>query len=197
MKGLIQKSLLAAALVATLTVSYGSEVSNSLKKEGKTTNLTLENVKTGSILQIKDINGLILYKETIKKEGHYSKEFDLTALPNGNYYFELNKEVEIVEIPFSVADGQVTFDKQSKKTIYKPVVYYHDGKMTISKMSFDAETMDISIYYEGYDKVLSDKNIGKKGNVLGKMYDFTGSKKGTYTIIIKNNGRKFINNVKI
>ena len=197
MKGLIKKSVLVAALFAALTLSYGSEASGSSNEKSKTTNLTLKDVKSGSILQIKDANGLILYKESIKQNGNYSKQFDLTELPNGNYYFELNKEVEIIEIPFVVTEGEVTFNKQSKKTIYKPVVYFNDGKMYISKLTFDAETMDISIYYEDNDRVIKDKNIGKKGNVLGKIYDFTGSEKGTYTVIIKNNGREFVKTVQI
>ena len=198
MKGLIKKTVVMAAMIAAIAVSYANEVShNESKNEMKTTNLTFANVKSGAILKIIDKNGFILYKEVIEKEGSYSKEFDLTELPNGNYYFELNKEVEIIEIPFSVSKGIVKFDKQSKKIIYKPVVYFNDSKVFISKMSFDAETMDVSIYYEGDNKVLKDKNIGKKGNVLGKIYDFTGSEKGTYTVIINNNGREFVNRVKI
>ena len=184
------------ALVAGAAFSYANEVSRELKKENVTV-MAFENVKKGSVLQIKDKNGLILYKETIKAQGNYSKEFDLTALPNGAYYFELDKEVEIIEIPFKVVEGEVTFDKDSKKTIFKPVVYYNDGKMFISKMSFDAETMDIAIYYENDQPVLKDKNIGKTGNVIGKIYDFKGSEYGTYTVVIKNNGREFVNKVKI
>ncbi|NNC70875.1 MAG: hypothetical protein HKN90_08655 [Flavobacteriaceae bacterium] len=198
MKGLIKKVLVMVALIAAVTVSYANEIShNESKNEKNTTNLTLANVKSGAILKIIDKNGFILYKEVIEKEGTYSKEFDLTELPNGNYFFELNKEVEIIEIPFSVSNGVVKFDKHSKKTIFKPVVYYNDGKVFISKMSFDAETMDVSIYYEDDTKVLKDAKIAKKGNVLGKIYDFTGSEKGTYTLIITNNGREFVNQVKI
>ena len=198
MKGLIKRSLVLVALTAAITVSYANEVSHTkTDNRSNSTNITFKNVKQGSVLQIKDKNGLILYKEAIKSEGNYSKQFDLTALPDGAYYFELNKEIEIIEIPFMVSKGVVTFNKESKKTIFKPVAYYSDGKVYISKMSFDAETMDVSIYYENNQRVLKDNNIGKRGNTLGKIYDFTGSEKGTYTVIINSNGREFVNKVKI
>lgn len=196
MKGLIKKGFLLVALVAAITVSYANEVSHDPNEDAKT-RLTLENVESGAVLQIKDVNGLILYKEAIKQNGDYSKEFDLTELPNGDYYFELNKSVEIIEIPFTVSEKAVTFDKDSKKKIFKPLVYVNNGKMHISKLSFEDEAMDVTIYYENSDKVLYDKNMDRKGATLGKMYDFEGSEKGTYTVVVKSSGREFVNTVKI
>ena len=43
-----------------------------------------------STLSIVDMQGLALYKEAIEQNGFYSKGFDLTTLPKGDYFFELN-----------------------------------------------------------------------------------------------------------
>ena len=112
MKTAIRKSLVLVALLVAVTVSYGNEISgNTNNGKGVRTNMTFKNVKKGSVLYIKDMNGLVLYKEAIKVNGHYSKGFDLTSLPDGDYYFEMNKEVVMNVIPFKVMSSVVTFDK--------------------------------------------------------------------------------------
>ncbi len=196
MKRLIKKGFLLVALLAAITVSYANQVLHNPSEDAKT-RLTFKNVNSGAVLKIIDINGLILYKEAIKESGNYSEEFDLTGLPNGNYYFQLNKSVEIIEIPFTVSDKIVTFDKESKKKIFKPLVYVNKNKMHVSKLSFEEESMEITIYYQNSDKVLYDNNMDRKGTILGKMYDFKGSEKGIYTIVIETGGREFVNTVKI
>lgn len=94
MKNVIKNSkkffLSAAILIATL--GYANTIEESMvNKEAALTALTLANVKKGNSLSIKDQNGIIVYKELIAKSGNYTKGFDLTALPDGNYFFELDK----------------------------------------------------------------------------------------------------------
>lgn len=196
MKRLVKTSLVIVVMFATM-VSYANEFPLLPKERTKdVTNVTFENVKQGSLLIIKDSNELILYKEFIKKPGKYSKGFDLTALPNGDYYFELDKEVQIKIIPFKVSFKKVIFDKDTETTIFKPVVYVKNNKVYVSKLSFDNEVLEIKIINEGNEFVLSEK-IEKIGDRLGKIYNFSTSEKGTYLIIIKSSGRRFENYIKI
>ena len=58
-------------MFATL-LSFANEASfYSIKNDAKRTSLTLDNVKQGNLLSIKDNNGIILYKEIIQKSGTY------------------------------------------------------------------------------------------------------------------------------
>lgn len=196
MKTAIRKSLVLVVLLATM-VSYGNEISGNTN-DGKSvkTSVTFKNVRKGSVLSIKDNNGLTLYKEFIKINGDYAKRFDLTALPDGDYYFELNKDVQIEVIPFKVDSTIVTFDKASKTRIFKPVVWLKNKKVYVSRMAFAEESIEVEILFESNERVLIEK-IKKKGELLGKIYDFSTSEKGTYTIITKSNGRRFVNYVQI
>jgi len=91
----IKKGFLMATIFAT-TLSFANEVSlTTIKNDADKTSLTLTDVKQGNLLSIKDENGITLYKESIEKTGIYTKGFDLTALPNGEYSFEIDKDVEI------------------------------------------------------------------------------------------------------
>jgi len=197
MKTAIKKSLVLVALLFAATVSYGNEISgNTNDGKSSTTNVTFNNVKKGSILSIKDMNGLVLYKESIKEDGKYAKGFDLTSLPDGSYYFELNKEVEIKVVPFIVAASVVTFDKTTESRIFKPVVYFKDEKVYISKMSFEQEVLDVRILTEDGETIHTEK-IEKEGNILGKVYDISKLENGRYTIVMKTKERRFVENIQI
>ena len=197
MKTAIKKSLVLVALLVAVSVSYGNEVSGN-PNNGKNvrTNVTFKDVKRGSVLSIMDMNGLVLYKEAIKKSGNYTKGFDLTSLPNGDYYFELNKEVEIKFVPFKVVASVVTFDKAAELNIFKPVVYVRDKNISITKLALGSETLSIEIFSESGDSVYSEK-IEKVGNLLGRIFDFSTSEKGNYTIVIKTKERRFVENIQI
>lgn len=196
MKGLIKKSMLVIAMTMAIGMSYANEVSHN-NNTGTLTRLTFKNVKVGEVVKIKDMNGLVLYKESVEKAGLYSKDFDLTTLPDGDYLFELNKIVEIVEIPFNVSNSEVEFKKELKKSIFKPMVYVKDGRMHVTKLALNDETMEVIIYYENSERVLTDKVTEKKDSALGKVYDFAGSEKGQYIVVVKSEGRRFVNQVKI
>lgn len=199
MKTAIRKSLVLVALLVAVTVSYGNEISGNTN-DGKSvrTNVTFKNVKSGSILSIKDINGLVLYKEAIKESGNYSKGFDLTTLPNGDYYFEMNKEIIINVIPFSVKASIVIFDKTAEKKYFKPRVNVIGQMVYISKSSFNSnEEIEVRIYSEKDDLAYAGKITEKKGNTLANIYDFSTSEKGMYSIVIITNGRRFVENIQI
>ena len=136
------------------------------KKQKRLLNVTFENVKKGSLLLIKDHYGMILFKELIENSGEYSKGFDLTALPDGNYYFELDKEVEIKIIPFVVLSNVVTFDKTKESTINKPFVTFKEGRLLVSKLALENQPLEIKIYDERLyliysEKLMEWKNIRK------------------------------------
>jgi len=197
MKTAIRKSLVLVAIILTVTVSYGNEISgNTNNGKSARTNVTFKNVKKGTVLSIKDENGLILFKESIQQNGNYSKGFDLTSLPDGDYYFELNKEVEIKVVPFKVTASVVEFNKTAEVNFFKPVVFVNGKNVHISKMAMANDAIEVQILSDNGDIVHTEK-IEKEGHVLGKIYDFSTSEKGVYTIVMKTNGRWFVENIQI
>ncbi|MDY7396274.1 hypothetical protein UMM65_13570 [Aureibaculum sp. 2210JD6-5] len=195
MKNVIRKSLVIVLMFATM-FSYANEFAHTIEKnKDEITHLAFKNVTEGSVLTIKDFNGLILYKEIIEKAGEYSKEFNLTALPNGNYLFELDKTFEIKIIPFKVNNNQVVFDKEKESIIFKPTVIAKDGIVKIHSVFLNNKPLNVKFYYENGDLIYSE-NIENK-QILNKVYDFTTSLKGNYRIVFNNDKRTFVENVKI
>ena len=198
MKKAIQKYLLFVAVLVSM-VSYPSN--DSLlngDKNIKVTFLKLENVKEGQQLLIKDANQVILYKEDITESGEYKKGYDLTKLPNGDYYFELDKDIEIEVIPFSIANNTVSFDKDNKVTIFKPYVFAKKNTVIVSTLSLKASPLELSIYYknEGVMELIHNQQITNLVNIQ-KAYVLDYSEKGNYLFLIKTEGRTFKNYIKL
>ena len=119
MKNLIKKSIVLVVLFTAL-LGNANEISSlrSLNDE-KTTMLTLLNVDKGDQLVLKDIHGKILYKEKIQVSGEFVKGFDFTSLPDGNYYFKLDTDLEIKKIPFMIKNNRLEYKKENESVLKK------------------------------------------------------------------------------
>ncbi|GAA4295416.1 hypothetical protein [Aestuariibaculum suncheonense] len=193
---ILNDTLLVLALSTSL-LSNATEVSVSTNNNKITTTaFTINHVKVGDLLSIKDVNGATLYMEAIQKAGTYKKGFDLSALPNGNYFFEVEKALEIKTVPFSVNFEKVTFNKNEETITYKPFVKQENGILFISKLAPNHESLKINIYAEQnskYELIHSEKIKGIQS--IDRVYRL--EKGGNYKLVFISNDKeytKFINN---
>ncbi|MEM6721318.1 MAG: hypothetical protein AAF611_18465 [Bacteroidota bacterium] len=172
----------------------------SLDIHKESTILTFNNVKKGHQLVIKDANLLVVYKESIQQNGTYSKGFDLTGLPDGDYYVELDKDIQIVMIPFTVASSVVTFDKENETVIYKPSVRVEDNHVFVSRLSLDVEPLTIKLYYtesfkQSRELIFSEEI--KDTKIVERIFELSREKRGNYTFVFYSKGRTFTERVKL
>jgi hypothetical protein len=187
------KSILMVAMLAA-SLTYAKETAPAKEKNApeKTTTLVIKNVKMGHELQIKDAEGLILYSEMIKRNGVYSKRFNLSELPDGDYIFELDKDLEIKLMPFTVKENLVVFDKALEKTIFKPYIKTVNGKIYVSKLDLDKGTTNIEIYFNnflGNSELIYSETINDT-SVIQKVVDVSAVN-GTYKVVLKTNEKEF------
>ncbi|PKQ45664.1 hypothetical protein [Confluentibacter flavum] len=191
-KGILMVAMLAASL------SFANEGTPffTIKNESERTSLTLALVKEGNLLSIKDYNGMILYKEVIQKTGTYTKGFDLTALPNGKYIFELDSDIEIKTIPFTVETNTVVFEKDMEKSIFKPVTRVKGNIVFVSQLTLNNKPLKIDIYFEGSNnsELVLTETI-KDTKCIERIYKLTGLKNGNYTMVFNTEGREFIKHI--
>lgn len=182
------------ALFATVT-GFANEVKVLVKKDSKKTALVLNDVKKGNQISIKDNNGLVLYKELVETSGVYKKGFDLNALPDGGYFFEVEKDLEIKTIPFTVSANEVVFNKDEEATFFKPYLRQEKDLVFVTKLSPKHELVKISVYAnhnENFQLVHSEAIVDAK--ILERIYKL---EKGNYKIVINSNKKEyttFINN---
>lgn len=190
-------ALLSSIITSANKVSYETPI-----KDIDKTLITLDNVKVGQKLLIKDINGSVIYEESIVESGSFKKEFDLATLPDGLYFIELNKDVEINVIPFTVNSYNAQFHKEKETTIFKPVVRLKDNFVFIAKLSLSQEPMEIKLYYDasgsnsGIYELLHTEKIENTATVH-RVYKLDKYEKGNYKVIFKSEGRTFTEKVKL
>ncbi|WP_117881854.1 hypothetical protein [Aureibaculum luteum] len=193
MKQVIKNSLVLVVLFTTM-ISYANEIVTNENDDA--TSVTLNDVTEGSVLSIKDVNGIILYKETIKVSGDYSKKFDLTSLPDGNYIFELDKDFEIKSIPFNVKRNVVDLNIENKSVIFKPAMVLENNRLRIQKTILNSEKgLNIKIYFENGDLVHSEKFNNEE--LINKTYDFSKSLKGKYKVLLSTEDRTFVKEINL
>ncbi|KJD36852.1 hypothetical protein PW52_04265 [Tamlana sedimentorum] len=188
-----KKGFLMVTMFATL-LSFANESANVIvTKNAKKTVITLQSVKEGNKLTIIDANGVILYKEVIAETGNYQKAFDFTSLPDGNYTVELDKDLEIDTMPFSVSASEVVFNNDSKTVTYKPYARLENGVVYVSKLSLNEAPLEVNIYDANSDLVYSD-NIDHKKNIQ-KAYKLEGLGNNHYKLVFKTEGKIFTQNI--
>ncbi|MGB5420168.1 hypothetical protein [Algibacter sp.] len=186
-----KKGILMVALLATVT-----GFANNAKRDAKKTAVVIENVKEGNLLTLKDVYGITLYKEAIATNGIYKKGFDLSELPNGDYLFELEKDLEIKTIPFTVSSNKVSFNKTDESTYFKPYVREANGLVYVSKLNPSSADTTIKVYaIDIYgESRLSFTEVVENSQIVEKVFKL---EKGNYKIEIHSDNKEyttFINN---
>lgn len=185
----IKKITLATFILATL-IGYANEDKKTIdSKAKKTVKLVFNNVKKGQILSIRDEQGFELYNNKIKNSGNYSKIFNFSALENGIYSAELNKDFKIITKKFNVKNGLVTFLNNKNETEFKPVIRTKNNLLYISKLAFNPESIKVTIYYKEtaiFSETLKDKKY------LKRIYKLSENETGNYKVIIDTKDRYFV-----
>ena len=190
MKKAFKNSLIVIAMLGSIT-SYANLIPSSYREGLENTSLSLDYVKEGQRLIIKSESGTIIYRESIKESGSYHKEFDLTSLPNGYYYFELDKDVEIQIIPFEVNDTQVTFKKDEVNTIFKPIITTDENVVSLNKLSLNFEPLQVKIFFDSGDhKLIYSEEIINENNIQ-RVYRLLKNVNGKYKVVCNTQGRTF------
>lgn len=195
MKQLLKQSLV-VLLILTTMVSYANEVTlHKNVNSDKVTNVTFENVKSGSLLLVKDSDGVILFSEKINQNGLITKGFDLTNLPNANYYFELDAGDEFSIIPFSVKDNIAILLQNEAYKIVKPEIFEKNGCVHIYNHLAMKKALLVDVYYEGFDLAYSENLENVES--INRVYDFSSSKKGNYVFVFTIEGKVFKKSINI
>lgn len=197
----IMKISLILVVMFSSTITYSKSVSKEILKEEKVTYVTFENVKAGAVLSLKNDIGFIMYSETIQAPGKYTKQFDFTLLPNGNYTFEMESAFEVTVKPLSVSDKKVVFAKNEESVFFKPVISMKDHLILISQLTLDKKPLGVKLFYQqkGDDEVLvySDTLKSNDASIIEKALALSKNYKGNYRLMLSTNDHVYIENLKL
>lgn len=191
MKNLRKNLFVVVLLFGTISMNANT-ASEDLDIKPSVTILRYGDVKEGYEVSIKDNSGIVLYNESIQKDGQYVKGFDLTTLPEGDYSFELDKSFEIQIKPFMVLEGNVKFLNEGNYTIFKPVIRKKDGLVFVSQLTFDA---NVKIEISNRSNTILHSELVDTKLGLRRIFDFSNLPINDYKIVIKTQNRRFVNHI--
>ena len=181
------KRLLVVAIMLTMVTGYANENANDVSAKVITV-LKFSDVNKGHQYTIIDNEGVVLFKETIERNGSFSKKFDFTALNEGSYTVELEKDFEIIVTPFIIQSKNVVFLDSKVTTVFKPVVRSRDNQLLVSQMSLNEQPLKIELYYND-ELILKDELKGK--SVLSQVYRLSANEKGDYYVRLESGKRVY------
>lgn len=195
MKNLIKTSVFVGILLTSVIVSATSNdpyvrVSTI---SSKTFNFGLLNFDGKINVYIKDTEGEVLFNENYKGS-YYSKNFDFSDMPNGEYFVEIDGQTKITTIPFNVSNHSVNFKNEFKKDLFKPVVRRDGNDIYITKLALKNEALQIAIFDEN-NNLLHIEEL--KGEInLSRKFNIEMLEKGVYNFVLKTEGRTFKKQIK-
>ena len=193
MKTIKTRVLVVVFMLGTL-VNYANNEDFNNVLNTKKVKVVFKGAKKGQELRVKDHNGVVLYSENIVTEGKLSKVFDFSKLSDGDYSLELDKDFEIVIKSLKIKGNTATFNKKEEQVIFKPVVRNESNKVMISKISFDEKPLQVDFYFN--NEIIYTDTV--KGNsIVNRVYKLDETIKGDYRVVIRNNGRSYINEFEI
>jgi len=193
----IKKSLLAVFMLTVFmghaTLSTPTMVHVNLKK----TTLQLNNVKPGQKLVMKDQKGQVLYREPIEQSGVYSRDFDLSSLPSGEYSFELDQGFAILIVPFNVLNSTIVFQEQKKKLIIKPIISIEKNKVKIGRSPLTDAPIKVRIYFESEPTEIIYRDEIEPAKKGFRTYTLQQDVSGQYRVVYESEGRVYTKQFKI
>ncbi|WP_299523350.1 DUF3244 domain-containing protein [uncultured Lutibacter sp.] len=197
MKNLFKRSLQVVVLFTLLgsnAMSNDNNPSNNLiVVNGKLVDITLKYNDGDLKININDSFGYVLYND-IYKGASFTRKFDLTSLPNGSYYFEIEGQTRISRIPFNVNSTNVDFLKDEESVFFKPIVRMQDNTILISKITLNNEKLNLELYDEDLNLLYTEELVGdiqlQRGLNISKLMV------GEYKLVMNSEKRKFEQKVK-
>lgn len=201
MKNVMKLSICLLVMITSITASYANNAIRKDDDKGKMViTLTLDHVKVGQQLLIKDLDGITIYKEAIATSGAYKNTFNLKSLPAGNYYFEHFKDFQVKRIPFTVSKGDVYFDDANVKSFFKPVLRAENNTLYLTQLALAKENLSVAIYYSenpgDNSQLIHNETITDTVNIE-RIYQLSEKKKGTYKIVLTTNDEDFVKYVNL
>lgn len=159
------------------------------KKEVKTMIFELNSPDKEASIKFVDVKGNVLFLEDIAENAGYIKKFNLKDLPEGTY--ELTTENKLRAIVYTIAVESGNARMISKRTIAKPVFRFNmDNKVYLNVPANGNKKVTVSIYNEA-GKLVQEKRFKNTTDSV-KVFNFSDSEKGKYTIRVWNSNGMYL-----
>lgn len=191
MKKDIKYYLSVIALLGVMQISANERVKlvNDGSIRAKTIRLSASLLQPFSKMKIVDDFGVVLYEETLGRNLEIGKQFNLSKLPTGNYFIEMDAAVKQVVIPLQVTEQEAVLKMDFKTEIYKPFMKISGTSLQLMVFNPDKTPITVAIYNQ-LGQLLFEETVTEQIE-LKRSYNFSKVESGDYSLQVKKNGKVY------
>lgn len=187
MKSLKRAALLMLAVVftnASIVLANDAEGSDAtvsvrqIKSEQKKAviRITSLSAKQPVVLRIKDKKGSVLHKKAIKQSEDYTKKYDFSDLPGGEYIVELSTRDGVISKSFVLTDGH------TNPKYFKPVVQVAPGMIKVAFVNRISSPVSLKLYDQAGRMIYEERVLSQA--IFSKGFNVSRIKAGLYSLTI-------------
>ena len=196
MNKVIKLGLLSAALLGTIVANASDKLNVKVaSKASKMLSISLTEVANSETLHIKDLQGQILFSETLAKTDIYTKIFNFSTLPEGLYFVESRSEEKIQVTPVLVNIDSVTLIDSGVKTFTAPKITLEEGVVNVFVHNENKVPVSILVYDE-QGALLSEAENNTNTLVLGH-YNINNLHSKKIIVSISEGDYNFVEEIKL
>ncbi|MCW5517396.1 hypothetical protein [Muriicola sp. Z0-33] len=183
MKTVIKLSTV-AGLLFTVAVGMAKEPNVKLISKGAEKSLVFQMDAKAKETYIKliDDNDNVIFKDKVSL-GNYAKRFNLSALPNGRYYFSTENAIKLYVYTLSVNESELILVDKSEKA--KPVFRKKGDRLFLNLLNLDENKVDIKVI-DSSDRVVFKETIEDE-SIIEKAFNFEKAYEDRYMVVVKDN----------
>lgn len=181
--------VMAVVLTALNAAAVNPDFSLDLKKvEGRKVSFTLKEMKKVK-LSIYDSNDVLIFKEDVAASGNMNRTYDLTGLPDGDYYLETESNLKIMRYKIAVVGTVAKLSTEAVSEVYKPVFLLKDGKVTMNLLNMNEVPVTVKVL-DAHDLEVH-KETYASGVSFGKVFNMKKFEGKKCTFLISYDGNTY------
>lgn len=191
----ILKFRLVLAVVLTAVGAHANNADFYLhvkKEQGKTIRFALNDVKETD-LSIFDADEKLIYSENISGKNGVNRTYDLSELPKGTYFLEVETTAKVARYEITVSDKVAVLSKKATTETYKPVLTANNGFVTLNIANTEKSAVGLKIYDSNQNEVYSETLKGAPS--VSKKFDISNSTGEKYTFVMTYDNKSFIESI--
>ena len=193
MNKLIKLGLLSVAFLATIAANASDKLT--VKVRSKVLSVSLTDVSSDETIYIKNLQGQVLFSESLNKAAVYSKAFSFSTLASGLYFIESRGSEKIQVTPVVLSDDSVTLVENAAKTFTAPKVTLEGGVINVIVRNYNKVPVSIVVSDE-QGTILSETENNTNTLVFGH-YDTAALATKNIIISVTEGDYNFVKEVKL
>lgn len=185
--------LVMTVMISTAMANENNEFFNVEVTGSRTFNIKIRNVTGEGTLAIIDSKGVTLFEEKIN-DRELKRNYDISQFPSGVYQLKFQDDFKVHTVRMYANEG-LEFDLDKSIVQFVPTIALRDKILSVGLATMPEEEIKIFIY--DYNNHLLARRKITGSEYIGKRFDFSSVKPGTYRVVITCKGETFSKTFKI